>query len=120
MSDTSVPAEIGAAADMRSLGVCVGKLVIDDGFGRPRVIPADSPLLCAGFHSLEDGPRRWTTGRARLPSEAWEGCRGTFFLRVELTRPALPRWVAMATHEAGDDLPVSEALTRRLGFRASA
>ncbi len=94
MSDTSVPAEIGLAPDLRALGVCVGRLVVDDGFGSPRTILADDPLLCVGFHHLEDGPQRWTAGRARLAAELWQGCRGSFFLRVELTRPALPCWVA--------------------------
>ncbi len=96
MSDTSVPAEIGMAPDLRSLGICIGALVIEDGFGVPRSISADHPLLSVGFHNAEEGPQRWTTGRARLPTELWDGCKGSFFLRVELTRPALPRWVKPA------------------------
>ena len=101
VSDTSVPAEVGVAPDLRPLGVCIGGLVVDDGFGAPRTIAADHPLLCAGFHDLEDGPQRWTAGRARLPAELWDGCRGSFFLRVDLTRPTLPRWRAPAA-DAGD------------------
>ena len=96
-SDTSVPAEIGIAPDLRSLGVCVGSLIIDDGFGSPSTISADHPLLSVGFHNIEEGPQRWTAGRSRLPAKLWDGCRGSFFLRVELTRPALPRWVASAS-----------------------
>ena len=96
VSDTSVPAEIGIALDLRSLGVCVGSLVIDDGFGSPSTISADDPLLSVGFHDIEKGPQRWTAGRSRLPAELWDRCRGSFFLRVELTRPALPRWVKPA------------------------
>ena len=92
-SDTVVPAMVGGGADLRTLGVCVGKLVIDDGFGS-QVVMADDPRLSAGFHHVEEGPQRWTAGRARLPASLWEGCRGSFFLRVELTRPALPRWVS--------------------------
>ena len=94
VSETSVPAEVGMAPDLRSLGVCVGSLVIDDGFGSPRIISADDPTLSVGFHNIEEGPQRWTAGRARLPAELWDGCHGGFFLRLELTRPALPRWVA--------------------------
>ena len=96
VSDTGVPAEIGVAPDLRRLGVCVGSLVIDDGFGTPRTIAANHPLLAVGFHAIEDGPQRWTAGRARLPAALWEGCRGGFFLRVDLTRQALPRWAATA------------------------
>ena len=99
-SDTAVPAMAGGGADLRTLGVCVGALVIDDGFGS-RTIAADDPRLCAGFHHIEEGPQRWTCGRAHLPASLWEGCRGSFFLRVELTRPALGRWIApgVAVHE---------------------
>ena len=94
VSDTSVPAEVGIGPDLRALGVCVGSIVIDDGFGAPRAIKADHPLISVGFHSIEEGPQRWTAGRSRLPSQLWEDCRGSFFLRVELTRPAVPKWVA--------------------------
>ncbi len=99
-SDTVVPAMAGGGADLRTLGVCVGALVIDDGFGS-RTIAADDARLSAGFHHVEEGPQRWTCGRARLPASLWEGCRGSFFLRVELTRPALGRWIApgVAVHE---------------------
>ena len=94
VSDASVPDAIGLAPDFRSLGVCIGRFVIEDGFGVPLSIPADDPRLCVGFHHVEDGPQRWTSGRARLPVSLWEECRSTFFLRVDLTRPSLPRWVA--------------------------
>ena len=97
VSDTGVPAEIGIAPDLRRLGVCVGSLVVDDGFGTPRTVLADDPRLCVGFHAIEDGPQRWTAGRARLPAELWEGCRGSVFLRVDLTCPALPKWAAPYT-----------------------
>ena len=108
ISDTSVPAEIGIAADLRSLGVCVGSLVIDDGFGAPRTVSADHPLLSVGFHNIEDGPQRWTCGRSRLAASIWQDCRGSFFLRVELTRPALPRWVAPA-NERQDEILIKLA-----------
>ena len=92
-SETAVPAMAGGGADPRMLGVCIGAIVIDDGFGS-RMVLADDDRLCAGFHHIEEGPQRWTCGRARLPASLWESCRGSFFLRVELTRPALPRWIS--------------------------
>lgn len=100
VSETNVPAAVGASSDLRALGVCVGKIVIEDGF-KPSTVEADDPRLGAGFHDVEQGPQRWTCGRARLPASLWEGCRGSFFLRVELTRPALGRWIApgVAVHE---------------------
>ena len=96
VSDSVVPAMVGGGADLRKLGVCVGKLVIDDGLGAHQDIFADDHRLCVGFHHLEDGPQRWTAGRARLPNELWDGCDGGFFLRIDLTRPALSRWVRPA------------------------
>ena len=96
VSDTTVPALSGQGPDLRALGVCVGAVTIDDGFGAPRVVSADDPTLDVGFHEIEDGPQRWTRGRARLPASLWDGHRGSTFLRVDLTRPALPRWIAPA------------------------
>ncbi len=61
VSDTVVPAMAGGGADLRTLGVCVGRLVVDDGFGS-QVVMADDPRLSAGFHHLEEGPQRWTCG----------------------------------------------------------
>ena len=57
VSDTVVPAMAGGGADLRTLGVCVGRLVVDDGFGS-QVVMADDPRLSAGFHQLEEGPQR--------------------------------------------------------------
>ena len=54
------------------------------------------PLLCIGFHALEDGCRRWTAGRARLPAALWKGCETDFYMRVELAGAPIPRWVAPA------------------------
>ena len=94
MSSTSVPADVGMGHDLRALGVCVSRLVVDDGFGTPHSIRADHPLLGNGFYETEEGPQRWTTGCARLPAELWESCQDSFFLRVELSRLALQRWIA--------------------------
>ena len=97
VSATSRPCEVAAVGDGRDLGVCIGGLTIDDGFAPPRAIDLADPLLCAGFHHVEDGTRRWTAGRTRLPATLWaqhEDAGEDFFLRVELAGPALPRWVA--------------------------
>ena len=96
VSTVVVPALQGGGADSRPLGVCVGRLVIDDGFAPQQVVAADDHRLCAGFHHVEPGPQRWTAGRARLPMALWEGCRGAFFLRVDLALASLPRWVEPA------------------------
>ena len=64
------------------------------------------PSLCVGFHPAEhdgDAPLRWTAGRARLPASLWEGIDDDTFLRVDLTIPALPRWVAPAAAVAHDE-----------------
>ena len=94
-SDTAVPAQVGRGEDQRMLGVCVGRIVIDDGFG-PQTVSADDPRLCTGFHDVEQGPQRWTAGRARLPSDLWGTCSGDFFLRVDMAHAALPRWIEPA------------------------
>ena len=96
VSDTSVPAEIGTADDRRPLGVCVGRLVVDDGFGTPHEVLPDDPRLGAGFHEVEPGPMRWTAGRVPLPASLWETCDGSYNLRVDLAMPGLPRWAAPA------------------------
>ena len=94
-SDTAVPAQVGRGEDQRVLGVCIGQIVIDDGFAS-RTISADDPRLCTGFHDVEQGPQRWTAGRARLPSDLWGTCSDDFFLRVDMAHAALPRWIEPA------------------------
>ena len=98
VSGTSVPAEIYASRDSRSLGLRIASVTIDDGFEAPRVIAADDPRLCVGFHDVEqegDRAMRWTAGRARLPAGLWEGLEDVF-LRIDFGGPALPRWIAPA------------------------
>jgi hypothetical protein len=97
VSATARPSEVYGTPDGRDLGVCVRSLMIDDGFEPPLKIDLADPLLCIGFHALEDGLWRWTAGQARLPALWAQHGRATddgFFLRVELANPALPRWVA--------------------------
>ena len=102
MSSTSVPAGFNGAADLRELGLCLGAVTIDDGFGAPFCVPADDSRLCVGFHDIErqeNGCWRWTTGRARLPSTLWSGVETDFFMRLDFAM-ALPRWLAPAAADA--------------------
>lgn len=94
VSDTSVPFEIGTGPDARPLGVCLGRLTIDDGLNERREIALDDPRLDVGFYGVEDGVQRWTAGRSHLPDALWDGCHGHFFLRLELVYPPLPSWAA--------------------------
>ncbi len=99
VSHVSVPAHVEAGTrDDRRLGVSVRALSIDDGLTGRRDVPLDHTDLTQGFHGLESGAEgerwRWTDGRAVLDASLWQGCQGVFFLRVELNRPSLPRWLA--------------------------
>jgi hypothetical protein len=99
VSDTSVPAGVSDTEDTRSLGVYLRALSIDDGVTERRSISLHDPRLGSGFYAPEGVPgdgHRWTGARARLPAILWEGCRGAFFLRVDLASYGLPRWVAPA------------------------
>ena len=115
VSATARPSEIADSGDTRGLGVCVGGLTIEAGFAAPRAIDLADPLLCAGFHDLEEGARRWTAGRARLPAALWAGHDGAaddgFFLRVELAFPAMPRWIEPTGRESVVDVPAVDVLT---------
>jgi hypothetical protein len=94
VSETGIPSQLGIGDDGRRLGVCLRGLSIDDGLTSRRDVALDDTHLCVGFHACEDGIRRWTAGRARLPAMLWDGCRGQFFLRVDLASAPLPHWVA--------------------------
>jgi hypothetical protein len=116
VSATSRPCEIGDSGDSRDLGVCVSGLTIDDGFDAHAIDLAD-PLLCIGFHPLEENVRLWTAGRARLPAALWaqhhEAASGGFFLRVDLASGGLPRWVAPSVAPAAIKAPHLELVARR-------
>lgn len=109
VSSITIPAEITVGSpDRRSLGVCVGGLTIDDGFGEPRHLPIDDPCLDAGFHAVErdeDATWRWTAGRARLPKSLREKIVDDVFLRVDLAGLAWPRWIAPAARVDEVTLP---------------
>ncbi|MFY9294997.1 MAG: Hint domain-containing protein [Methylorubrum rhodinum] len=98
VSATSVPAQVlSDTSDDRQLGVALASLVIDDGLTGARRVALDDTRLSEGFHPVDrDGEAswRWTNGEAVLPASLWDGCRGTLFLRVRLSGPALPRWIA--------------------------
>ena len=105
VSQTSVPKHIGLNEDERTLGVCLAGLSIDDGLDPRRAIALDDPRLGLGFHGVEaeaDRCIRWMNGRALLPKSLWAGCRGAFFLRLDLATPALPRWVAPESQREHD------------------
>ncbi|KQT49945.1 hypothetical protein ASG52_07605 [Methylobacterium sp. Leaf456] len=97
VSTVSVPAHVvPGARDQRRLGVPVAALTIDDGLTGARIIAPDDGRLSRGFHPAEGDAAswRWTNGVAELPPDLWADCRGVFFLRLDLSGPALPRWVA--------------------------
>ena len=67
VSPTARPYDTIGTGDSRNLGLYIGALRIDDGFD-VRDIAIDDPLLCVGFEAVEEGLRRWTADRARLPA----------------------------------------------------
>ena len=96
ISDTTVPATIVDSADQRILGICLKKIAVDDGLSCQRELGLDDASLDRGFYDAElsgDVATRWTNGHVRLPATLWDGCRGHFFLRLELASNAVPRWV---------------------------
>ena len=97
VSQTARPCDVLETEDSRDLGICLEGIAIDDGFGVEQSLPLDDPRLGAGLHAIEDGCRRWTTGRMPLPADLTTAYPDGFFLRLQLAGPALPRWVAPAT-----------------------
>ncbi|UYW24867.1 Hint domain-containing protein [Methylorubrum extorquens] len=93
VSSSSVPKDVGENDDGRTLGVCLESMMIDDGVATRHEVALNDSCLSIGFHEAEEA-HRWTDGEAHVPRELWAGCRGHFFLRIDLARPALPRWAA--------------------------
>ncbi len=94
VSETSIPYHVMDIPDHRRLGVRLDALSISDGLGVHRQIALDDRLLCTGFHlAEEEGTRRWTAGRARLPAELWQGCRDIVIVQIGFLGPLPPRWV---------------------------
>ena len=104
VSPTTRPSDTMGSGDTRDLGLYIGALHMDDGFG-VREVAMDDPLLCIGFHEVEEGCRRWTSDRARLPTALWDGCEDGFFLRIELAGMPVPRWTAPAAEAASTERP---------------
>ena len=94
-SSVSRRADVRDSDDGRELGVYLEKLTLCDGFGPDRAIDLSDPQLDAcGFYDLEDSARRWTSGRARIPSVYLLDSQDGMFLRVELGGPMVARWAA--------------------------
>ncbi|GES44391.1 hypothetical protein RsS62_36430 [Rhizobium dioscoreae] len=98
-SEWGAPNLVSSSGDGRRLGVCFSRLVIEDGVAEPRHIFADDNRLNDGFHYVEDGRRRWTAGRAHLPSSLWEGYGGILRLTFEFAGPAVPHWIPPQSSE---------------------
>jgi len=94
VSETSVPNHVHHSADARKLGVQLETISIGDGLTTHRDIALNDPLLWLGFHQAENDTSRWTSGRARLPAELWEGCRNIAILQIGFAAPVIPKWTA--------------------------
>jgi serralysin len=92
VSHTSRPCDVDRGDDGRALGVHLVGLAIERGV-EAKAIALDDPALGSGFYPVEDGARRWTSGRAELSSALWAGETERTVLRLDLAGPALPRWV---------------------------
>lgn len=95
LSETSIPADVSDSSDSRSLGLCIRRLIVNDGWGTRREISSHDPDLSCGFYAPEgqgDQAKRWTQARACLPATLWKGCRGHFFLQIEISGHAVPTW----------------------------
>jgi len=117
-SDASRPTDVGRGSDRRTLGVCVLKISIDDGFAPARELPLEDPALDEGFHPLEqDGARswRWTKGPARLPAALSADYREGFFLRLDHDGDPMPKWIAPCGEMVASELRPGEG---RAGARA--
>ena len=106
VSGIGVPREVIGTSDGRPLGLCIADLTVKTGWlGRTRRIALDDPRLDLGFHAVEGGTHRWTTGRAHLPASLFGGRDS--ILTVTLARPTLPRWIAPA--QPAGEVPTPEA-----------
>jgi hypothetical protein len=102
VSSASRPLDVSDCPDGRNLGVCVTGLSAIGGRAPARAIALDDPFLCIGFHPVEDGIGRWTTGRARLPITLFPDCEAGFSLCVDYEIWVLRRWSSPAHGERGE------------------
>ena len=107
VSEWGAPNLISSSGDSRRLGVCILGMIIEDGVAAPRHIDPNDDRLSDGFHYVEDGCRRWTMGRARLPSSLWEDCASSFSLTIDFGGPAVPSWIAPAPCEIHETVALS-------------
>jgi hypothetical protein len=91
-SRCGVPAELGLLSnDRRCLGVCVQQFVLRDDHLRVE-ISHSHPSLCEGFHEDEEGVRRWTNGRGRIPDHFLRTFASGFIIEVHCL-PPMPRYL---------------------------
>ena len=109
VSEWGAPNLISSSGDSRRLGVCISGVIIEDGFAEPRHVSVDDSRLSDGFHYVEDGCRRWTNGRARLPSSLWKGCDRSFSLTIDFGGPTVPSWIAPASRENHETVALSRS-----------
>jgi uncharacterized repeat protein (TIGR03803 family) len=76
VSRAAAPDVLGLARDPRRLGAALRQVVLWQG-RHLKVMQADDPSWCEGFHAFEaDNGFRWTDGNARLPAALFEGVDG--------------------------------------------
>jgi T5SS/PEP-CTERM-associated repeat protein len=87
-SRAASPAELGLARDPRCLGVAIRRIELRRG-AHLRLLEADDPRLCHGFHAFEqDNVFRWTDGDAAVPAEALSGLDGAIELELHVASTA--------------------------------
>ncbi len=91
------PAALGIGGDVRQLGLRVRELRVVRG-AEVVDVPLGHPDLHEGFHPLEDGVARWTTGDALVPSHLLGD--GTGPAELHLAVWSLPRYLAGETGDA--------------------
>jgi Hint domain len=84
ISRAGAPDELGLARDPRRLGAALRRVILFYG-QHIKVMEADDPSLCDGFHAFEaDNGFRWTTGTGRLPAALFEGAYGACELQLDI------------------------------------
>ena len=97
VSRNAAPEALGINRDMRQLGLRVRELRLVRG-AEVVDVPLDHPDLQEGFHRLEDGVARWTTGDALVPSHLLGDGAGPAELHLAMW--SLPRYLARETGDA--------------------
>jgi hypothetical protein len=109
ISQTFVPAQVADTTDGRTLGLYIGAIRVDDGFGVRREIAMSDPCLQVGFHAFEvETGGIWTSGRALLPPSLWAGCQDLFFLTIAFAENNHRAWERRAIPDR--ETPANPAL----------